>query len=199
LPRIFIPYSLLFNHLRGHTDLGEIVRNILLYLVDNLLLFSGYSSPILNTHYGFDTAFVSAIEAAKSAQEVKSAIFRELNIPENNISEQDVELVQWACQAVSTRAAALSACAVAAVVLHTKALDKSDPIDVGMDGSVAEFLPFFEERVRAALRDTIGQDAEQRVTFGLAKDGSGVGGEPSTRKNRSLILASLTRHAVFDT
>lgn len=153
------------------------MRNIMLHLIDNLLLFNGQSSTILNTHYGFDTAFVSAVEGAKSAQEVKSVIFRELNIPENNISAKDIEYVQWACRAASTRAAALSACAVAAVVLHTKALDKSEPIDVGMDGSVAEFLPFFEERMRAALRDTIGEEAEKRVIMGLAKDGSGVGGE----------------------
>ena len=150
----------------------------MLYLIDNLLLFNGQSSTILNTHYGFDTAFVSAVEAVKNAQEAKSVIFRELNIPESNINDQDVELVQWACRAASTRAAALAACAVAAVVLHTKALERSEPIDVGMDGSVAEFLPFFEERLRAALRDTIGEEAEKRVIIGLAKDGSGVGGEP---------------------
>ena len=157
-------------------DLGEIVRNILLHLIDNLFLFNGHSSPILNTHYGFDAAFVSAVEGSKSDSEVKSHIYRELNIPEDLVKEQDIELVKWACRAVSTRAAALAACAVAAVVLHTKSLDRPETIDVGMDGSVAEFLPHFEERLRAALRQTIGDDAEKRIQIGLAKDGSGVGG-----------------------
>lgn len=43
--------------------------------------------------------------------------------------------------------------------------------------SVAEFLPNFEPRVRKALRVLLGEKGEQRVRMGLAKDGSGVGGE----------------------
>lgn len=47
--------------------LGEIVRNILLCLVDaapKAILFRGKSSTILNTHYGFDSAVMSAVETA---------------------------------------------------------------------------------------------------------------------------------------
>lgn len=43
--------------------------------------------------------------------------------------------------------------------------------------SVAEFLPNFESRVRKALRSLLGEAGEKRVRMGLAKDGSGVGGE----------------------
>lgn len=42
--------------------------------------------------------------------------------------------------------------------------------------SVFEFLPFFEERMRAALRLILGDDGEKRIRMGLARDGSGVGG-----------------------
>lgn len=47
--------------------LGEITRNILLSLVDAApkpLLFGGKSTKQLNTHYGFDTAIMSAVEEA---------------------------------------------------------------------------------------------------------------------------------------
>ncbi|EIN10788.1 hexokinase [Punctularia strigosozonata HHB-11173 SS5] len=47
--------------------LGEITRNILLSLVDAApkpLLFGGKSTKQLNTHYGFDTAVMSAVEEA---------------------------------------------------------------------------------------------------------------------------------------
>jgi len=47
--------------------LGEIVRHVLLALVDaspKPLLFGGRSTPTLNKHYGVDTSFMSATEEA---------------------------------------------------------------------------------------------------------------------------------------
>jgi len=41
---------------------GEICRNILLHLIDNNILFNGYSTALLNSHYGFDSAIMSDIE-----------------------------------------------------------------------------------------------------------------------------------------
>lgn len=43
--------------------------------------------------------------------------------------------------------------------------------------SMAEHYPHFEERVRDALRVVLGHDVEARIKIGMAKDGSGVGGE----------------------
>ena len=55
--------------------------------------------------------------------------------------------------------------------------DEEDIIDVGVDGSLVEFYPGFEELVREALREVpeIGELGEKRVRIGIAKDGSGVG------------------------
>ena len=44
------------------------------------------------------------------------------------------------------------------------------------DPSVAEFLPNFESRVRDALKLILGEAGEKRISLGLAKDGSGIGG-----------------------
>ncbi len=47
--------------------LGEIVRNVMLSLVDSTpqaLLFGGKSTAGLNKHYGIDTSFMSAVEEA---------------------------------------------------------------------------------------------------------------------------------------
>jgi hypothetical protein len=46
--------------------------------------------------------------------------------------------------------------------------------------SVAEFLPNFETNVRKALRELLGEEGEKRIKMGMAKDGSGVGGERET-------------------
>lgn len=92
---------------------------MLLYLIDFNVLFDGHSSTILNTHYGLDTALVSAIEEAKSDDKVIEVLTEDLGIAKDVIKPADVEIVKWACRMVSSRAASLSACALAAVILHT--------------------------------------------------------------------------------
>ena len=50
-------------------------------------------------------------------------------------------------------------------------------IDIGVDGSLFEFLPGFESELRRALRgiSQIGPAGEQRIRFSAAADGSGIG------------------------
>lgn len=176
------PRKQAFEKMVSGMYLGEIVRNLMLGLIDQSVLFNGHSSAALNTHYGLDTALVSAIEGAKSDDEVVNVLTKELGLAKEIISPRDIEIVRWACYVVSCRAAALSACAIAAVVFQTgNAQSKGgegkaeDRIDVGVDGSVAEFLPHFEARMRETLVALLGEQGEKRVSIGLAKDGSGVG------------------------
>ncbi|KAK8090395.1 hexokinase [Apiospora hydei] len=49
-------------------------------------------------------------------------------------------------------------------------------IEVGVDGSLIEFYPRFEQEMREAVEDVLGPDYdEKRLRIGMAKDGSGVG------------------------
>lgn len=168
---------------------GEILRNMLLSLVDHSppILFKGESSPALNKHYGIDTAVMSDVETAKTLEEVKAAIAAGFDMPVEKISDVDAWIVRWASEVVATRAAKLSGCAVAAILVQTRHAhlqghgDPAEPIKapavvhVGVDGSMIEFYPGFETRLRAALRAVVGAEAERKVEIGLAKDGSGVG------------------------
>ncbi|KAL7268658.1 glucokinase [Rhizina undulata] len=54
---------------------------------------------------------------------------------------------------------------------------EEEVIDIGVDGSVVEFYPNFENYVRVALREVpeVGVKGEKRIRIGIAKDGSGVG------------------------
>ncbi|KAJ3496927.1 hypothetical protein NLG97_g2299 [Lecanicillium saksenae] len=53
----------------------------------------------------------------------------------------------------------------------------TDCIEIGIDGSLFEYYPKFEEEIRKALRAVprIGVEGESRVKIGLAKDGSSLG------------------------
>ncbi|KDQ64963.1 hypothetical protein JAAARDRAFT_28623 [Jaapia argillacea MUCL 33604] len=48
-------------------------------------------------------------------------------------------------------------------------------IGVGVDGSLIQHYPRFEEMVRESLRELVGSEVERIVEIGMAKDGSGVG------------------------
>ncbi|KAH6666398.1 hypothetical protein B0J14DRAFT_202161 [Halenospora varia] len=50
-------------------------------------------------------------------------------------------------------------------------------VDIGVDGSLIEHYPEFENLIRTTLRDIeeIGAGGEKRIRIGIAKDGSGVG------------------------
>lgn len=178
------PRNHIYEKMISGMYLGEVTRTVLVHLIDQLVLFEGYSSTPMNTQYGFDTALMSAIEAdtepaSSSKSATKRVLVHELNISDKHITDDDVETVRTVCQLVGTRAARLSAVAIAATMIQTGNVQSTGADDkgvkVGMDGSVIEFYPHFEDRMRAALRELVGEEGEKRVKIGLAKDGSGVG------------------------
>ena len=89
-----------------------------------------------------------------------------------NISRQK-HVYKRICRIISSRAARISAAAVAAVVT------KMDPglehkHTVAIDGSVYEKYPGFSRGMKLAMREMLGKKAS-RIKMALAKDGSGVG------------------------
>ncbi|TYJ57207.1 hypothetical protein B9479_002122 [Cryptococcus floricola] len=186
------PRKQAFEKMISGMYLGEITRNILLHMIDLSLLFGGNSTKILNKHEGFDAAFVSGIEAAKSDEDVKKVIHSILKVPTNTISYEDITIVKWAVKLVADRACQLSAVALAAVIQHTgndKTVEgeENKKIDIGVDGSVAEFVPRFNERLLETITLLLGKETAERVSIGLAKDGSGVGAALTALQARKAI------------
>jgi hexokinase len=74
-------------------------------------------------------------------------------------------------------AAAASATANKLADAASLAVNEEDIVDIGVDGSLVEFYPGFEDEMREALRAItgIGATGERRIRIGIAKDGSGVG------------------------
>jgi hexokinase len=161
--------------------LGEITRNIILSLIDSSpkpLLFGGRSTGLLNKQWGLDTAVLSEIEEAwqgigrfassKAAttdasdevelSRVRDVIVQRLGFSDaraSDVSLADADTVRQVCTLVAARAARLSACAVAAVLVQTgraqlvgsgapgsgSLRDDGKRIGVGVDGrSVLLFL-----------------------------------------------------------
>ncbi|KAH6870649.1 glucokinase GLK1 [Alternaria rosae] len=158
------------------------------------------SSPIWK-QWGLDTSFLSVCAGDNSPgyRMLRQTLDKDYDI--SAVSAEDAEAVREIAGAIGRRAARLAAVAIAGIVINTGRLDRSsgsatteqksgiepargdveategDEIDVGVDGSLVEFYPNFEEYIREALRAVpeIGAKGEKRVRIGIAKDGSGVG------------------------
>ncbi|KAF7354987.1 Phosphotransferase [Mycena sanguinolenta] len=118
-------------------------------------------------------------------ERVRAVLVKDLGFKEADVSLRDAAIVRWASSLVARRAALLSGLAVATVLIQTgRAVlsgqdgkpTKNEPrISVGVDGSLIEFYPHFEDTLRESLRILVGEEVEKRVNIGMAKDGSGVG------------------------
>lgn len=164
--------------------LGEVTRNVILFLVDSQVIFGGRSSPQLNAHYGLDTAIMSALEkasdttssaAADPIASIKKVIIHDLGIDAALVSDADAVVVARVSEIVGSRGCRLSACAIAAVVRQTGFDHSKQPAKFGLDGSLVEYYPRFDQRVRQALTEVLGPELEKLVEISLAKDGSGIG------------------------
>jgi len=152
-----------------------------------------HDQSALYRQWGLDTSFLSIASGDNSAglKVTRQTLDKEYGV--SAASAEDAEAVRLIASAIGKRAARLAAVAIAAVVISTGKLDapkdipttnagkgevnEHEMIDVGVDGSLVEFYPNFEDYIREALREVpeIGVRGEKKVRIGIAKDGSGVG------------------------
>lgn len=169
------PRKQAFEKMISGMYLGEVTRNIILDFLDNLIIFQGLSSGELNRHYGIDTALMSAIELGRdntSKDWLKATKKIITDSFEVEASDADCVMIQRICEIVATRAARLSATAIATIIRRT---DPKGTLAIGVDGSVIEHYPKFQQRMIGALTDLFDESVCDRLVIGLAKDGSGVG------------------------
>uniref|UniRef100_A0A8B9NN54 hexokinase n=1 Tax=Accipiter nisus TaxID=211598 RepID=A0A8B9NN54_9AVES len=160
-----------FEKLISGMYLGEIVRHILLALVEKQLLFRGKPCPKLQTRDIFQTKFLSTIEIDGLALQQVRAILQDLEL---QASFEDSLLVQKVCQTVSLRAAQLCAAGLAAVVekmRENRGLAQL-AVTVGVDGTLYKMHPRFSQHLQQMLRDLA---PNCTVTFLQSEDGSGKG------------------------
>ncbi|KAK4998256.1 glucokinase [Elasticomyces elasticus] len=143
--------------------------------------------------WGLDTSFLSITHGDRSPglRITRQTLDKEYGV--TAASAEDAEAVQMIASAIGKRAARLSAVAIAAIVIATNKLEspadvatdndaalgvnEDGIVDIGVDGSLVEFYPDFEDYIREAFRQIpqIGERGEKRIRIGIAKDGSGVG------------------------
>ncbi|MCJ1356160.1 MAG: glucokinase [Icmadophila ericetorum] len=146
------------------------------------------TSPLYK-QWGIDTSFLSIVQGDNSPdfRIIRQVLDRDLGV--SAASSEDANAVKILVAAIGKRAARLSAVAIGGIVINSGRLNKGttvqgteivseeDVVDIGVDGSLVEYYPGFEDYIREALREIseIGPRGERRMRIGIAKDGSGVG------------------------
>lgn len=178
--------------------LGEILRNAILALVKDprCQLFKDGNSSANDLHstttiakdsalykpWGVDTSFLSivAADASPGLEITRQELSKVFDV--DAASTEDAEAIKLLANAIGKRSARLSAVALGAIVISTDnhvstGGGDDDLVDIGVDGSLVEYYPGFEDYVREAFREMpeIGLQGEKRIRIGIAKDGSGVG------------------------
>ncbi|KAJ9089862.1 hypothetical protein DSO57_1008543 [Entomophthora muscae] len=156
--------------------LGELVRNIIIDLIDHRHLFNGRSTPTLNTQYQFLTSYMSDISADTSSRldRAKHVLEDIIGLPPNSTTQLERECVRNICNFVARRSARLSATILAGLCAKRGDLLEED-ITVGVDGSLFEHHPSFGSVMESTLVELMGESQAKKVHLTLARDGSGVG------------------------
>ncbi|XP_001520120.2 hexokinase-4 isoform X1 [Ornithorhynchus anatinus] len=165
------PGQQLYEKIIGGKYMGEIVRLVLLKLVDENLLFGGEASEKLRTRGAFETRFVSQVESDCGD---RKQIYNLLSTLGLRPSPADCDIVRLACESVSTRAAQMCSAGLAGVInrMRESRLGELTRITVGVDGSVYKLHPSFKERFHASVRQ-LAPCCE--ITFIQSEEGSGRG------------------------
>ena len=178
------PHGQIFEKMISGMYLGEVTRNILLDMIDQEILFGPHDgkydskswSKELSGHYAFETSHMSTIESDCTPDLTRTKEALDLNLNLRGVSTPESKIIKRVCEVVGTRAAHLAGAAIAGIVRHCQ-ISPEEGTDVGIDGSLYEFYPSFEERIYEALAILLPdhKNVRKTVRLGLAKDGSGVG------------------------
>ncbi|RKP26159.1 hexokinase-domain-containing protein [Syncephalis pseudoplumigaleata] len=184
------PGKQLFEKLISGMYLGELVRLILVELIDERLLFDGHSSDEFNRAYAFHTSYLSEIKKDTSAdlEGTRGKLEDVMGLPRGTTTLADRYFVREVCQLVAERAARLGGMALASILSYRadELREKDAEVAIGVDGSLYEKYPGFDKHIMDAMRETLGADlVDGKVTLGMVEDGSAKG---------AALAAMLAKH-----
>ncbi|EEC16047.1 hexokinase, putative, partial [Ixodes scapularis] len=145
--------------------MGELVRNVLVKLIREKVLFDGRASETILTQRSFTTADVSQLEGDDGEGRAREVLARMGYI---RVTEEDIAIVRHVCGVVSARAALLVSICLAELLNR---MDKPN-VTVAIDGSLYKHHPKFH---RLMTDYTTVLAPKKPFKLMLAEDGSGKG------------------------
>ncbi|CAL1614897.1 unnamed protein product [Knipowitschia caucasica] len=165
------PGQQLYEKLISGKYMGELVRLVLIKLVNENLLFNGEASEQLRSRGSFETRHVSQVESDSGDRKQIYNILSSLGVLP---SELDCDIVRLVCEVISTRSSHMCAAGLAAVINRMRERRCLDTlhITVGIDGSVYKLHPKFQDRFHKVVRELT---PHCEICFLQSEEGSGRG------------------------
>jgi len=177
------PGKQIFEKMISGMYMGELVRQVLVDMVWEGLMFNDQNTDSLFEKGVFQTKYVSKIEADPVGDYSKCRkVMSELGMPD--ASEEDCSAVRYICECVSRRAGFMASAGISALL---KKMDYHDVV-VAIDGSVFRYHPHFPNIMRSRIAQLMG--VEYKFDLMLSTDGSGRGAAlvAAVLKNQEQIM-----------
>ncbi|XKL62282.1 hypothetical protein PGB90_002115 [Kerria lacca] len=148
--------------------LGEIMRLVIVKLINKKLLFNGEGSEKILKPWQFKTEFITSIQNdPEGTYENIKEIMSKIDI--KTYKEQDLIDVRYISELIVTRSASLISAGVATL------LNKIDisPVTVGVDGTVYRQIPQYKNIMQNKIRCLVKPHINFKLK--LSEDGSGRG------------------------
>ncbi|KAG2182297.1 hypothetical protein INT43_007224 [Umbelopsis isabellina] len=170
----------IFEKMTTGIYLGELVRIVLIHLIDNEQLFGGNSSEVLNIPYSFDTSYMYVCENDDPETLDGTGVILKNMLKVGKSTMADREMVRKVCEIISDRATKLVGASTASVVQymveHGIGMDSQSPgFAISISGDIYEDYPSFHPRVCKTLKKFLPDDIAAKLSVGIVKHSRIVG------------------------
>ena len=162
------PGKQIFEKMISGMYMGEVVRQVLVDLVEESLIFAGHNTDNLMKRGRFYTKYVSEIES-DPVGEFKRCREALADLGMSDVTDDDCSALRYVCECISRRAGFMVSAGITALL---KKMDYKDVV-VAIDGSVFRYHPHFPNIMRSRIAQLMGID--YKFDLMLSTDGSGRG------------------------
>ncbi|KAI8096262.1 uncharacterized protein BX664DRAFT_323491 [Halteromyces radiatus] len=172
----------IFEKMTAGMYLGELVRQILVYLLDQgvLTFTTDDDDCLVRVPYHFDTSYMYVCEADEDLDTLEDTrVVLEEMCKVGPTTLNDREIVKKACEWVGNRAATLLGASIASVVKYmfeyNDHVDRSQGFAISISGDIYKDYPSFHPRVCEALKTLIPDEMAAKLSVGIVKHSRIVG------------------------
>jgi len=164
------PGKQIFEKMISGMYMGELVRQVLVDLMKDDLIFVGADREKMLERGSFFTRYASEIESDPVGEYTRAReALEELGMDPEDVTDDDCSALRYVCEAVSRRASMMASAGITALL---KKMDYKDVV-IAIDGSLFRFHPHFKNVMQSRISQMMG--INYKFDLLLSEDGSGRG------------------------
>lgn len=164
------PGKQIFEKMISGMYMGELIRQVLVDLMKDDLIFFECNREKLLERGSFFTRFASEIESDPVGDYTRARMaLQELDIDPDEVTTEDYSSLRYICEVVSRRASFMASAGITALL---KKMDYRDVV-IAIDGSLFRYHPHFKNVMQSRISQLMGID--YKFDLMLSEDGSGRG------------------------